>query len=348
MDVPMPATPTPASVTVRRGDTLVGLVKAHYRGQGVTVDDREAFRMALRVARGNGIADASRIQPGQTIRLEGLPLAADLAADTATPGSGAPTAAAPTGAAPPTSRASAGLSTASSTGSGVTAPAATADVLASRRAADPIFERTLARAVERGFIPAAEADAVRERVGRMARDYGFDPDDFARVVLIESDGMNPSATNGRCHGIIQFCGGPGRGAASVGFASNAQDIGKLSVLQQLDLVDRYFQDVGMPRAGTRMSLDDLYLSVLTPAARALRASDAPLPIAGVQARVLYEGGQRDAPITRRSITQGLLRYAQERLSDVTGQLPTGPNASAGGSNWPGQRQIVAANSVERP
>ena len=241
-------------------------------------------------------------------------------------------------------------------------------VLASRQAADPVFERTLSRAVERGFIPAADVDQVREKVGRMAREYGFDPDDFARVVLMESDGMNPSATNGRCHGIIQFCGGPGRGAASVGFANNAQDIGKLSVLQQLDLVDRYFQDVGMPRAGTRMSLDDLYLSVLTPAARATRTADAPLPIPGTQARVLYEGGQRDAPITRRSITQGLLRYAQERLSDVATQVSSqissatqvpaqmvsqvsaslsGTNASSGSAS-PAQRQLIAANLVEKP
>lgn len=336
MDAPLPANPLPTAVTVRRGDTLVGLVKAHYRGQGVTVDDREAFRMAMRVARGNGISDASRIQPGQTIRLDSLTLPGDVAGAPSTVAPSVPAAAAPAPApaSPPTA----------------------AQVLAGRQARDPVFERTLARAVDRGFIPAEEAGAVRERVGRMARDYGFDPDDFARVVLIESDGMNPSATNGRCHGIIQFCGGPGRGAASVGFGTNAQDIGKLSVLQQLDLVDRYFQDVGMPRTGTRMSLDDLYLSVLTPAARGMRASDAPLPIPGVQARVLYEGGQRDAPITRRSITQGLLRYAQERLSDVTSQLttqitsqaPPAAPAATSGSNWPGQRQIVAANTVERP
>ncbi len=295
--------PGAASVTVRRGDTLVGLVKAHYRGQGVTVDDRQAFLMALRVAKGNGISDAARIQPGQTVRFDALPAATELASR-----GGVPAAAA-------------------------AAPASTADVLAARQS-NPVFERTLARAVERGFVPAADADAVRERVDRMAQAYGFDPDDFARVVLIESDGMNPGATNGKCHGIIQFCGGPGRGAASVGFANNAQDIGKLSVLQQLDLVDRYFQDVGLPRGG-KVSLDDLYLAVLSPAARAQRASDVPLPIAGVQARALYEGGQREGAITRRSIVQGLLRNAQERLSENPPALAT---LSQAGSVWPPQRQ----------
>jgi len=195
-----------------------------------------------------------------------------------------------------------------------------------------VFERTLARAVERGFVPPEEADAVRDRVGRMASDYGFDPDDFARVTLIESDGLNPTASNGRCHGIIQFCGGSGRGAASVGYAARAKDIGKMSVLQQLDLVDRYFQDVGLPRGG-KVSLDDLYLTVLTPAARAQRAPNAPLPIAGMQARILYESNDRGGmAITRRSLTEGLLRKAQETV---------------GGNGSPGQRQVLAANDVER-
>lgn len=361
MDMPSPFSSTtanaPATVTVRRGDTLVGLVKAHYKNQGVNVDERQAFRMALKVARGNGIADAARIMPGQTVRMDSLPAAAELGEGDAL-------------------TANAASQPAATAAAGATAPRlaapTTSQVLASRQAADPVFERTLSRAVERGFIPAADVDQVREKVGRMAREYGFDPDDFARVVLIESDGMNPSATNGRCHGIIQFCGGPGRGAASVGFANNAQDIGKMSVVQQLDLVDRYFQDVGMPRSGTRvMSLDDLYLSVLTPAARSMRAADAPLPIPGTQARVLYEGGQQGASITRRSITQGLLRYAQDRLpaaaSQITSQVSQQISAvteralggstvagaaankqGAGGSNWPSQRQIVAANTLETP
>ena len=349
MDLPLPSAVTPATVTVRRGDTLVGPVKAHYKSQGVNVDDRVAFRMALSVARGNGIADAARIQPGQSLRMDALPLGAELAKGE-------------TMAAPAVGTPSRSPAAPASVNVGARSPAApsAAQVLANRQATVPVFERTLSRAVERGFIPAADVDQVREKVGRMAREYGFDPDDFARVVLIESDGMNPSASNGRCHGIIQFCGGPGRGAASVGFANNAQEIAKMSVVQQLDLVDRYFQDVGMPRSGARtMGLDDLYLSVLTPAARSLRASDAPLPIQGNQARVLYEGGQRDAPITRRSITQGLMRYAQDRLPTAATQISSQlsqqisavtdrVNAPANGSNWPSQRQIIAANTVEKP
>ncbi len=301
MEMPLknlPGMPAVPAVTVRRGETLVGLVKSHYKAQGVQVDDRQAFLMALRVAKDNGIADANNVRAGQALRLDTLPQAAEVAGSV--PGAG---------------------------------PATTAQVLAGRQAAaNPVFERTLARAVERGFVPPEEAGAVRDRVDRMASDYGFDPDDFARVTLIESDGLNPSATNGRCHGIIQFCGGPGRGAASVGYAARAKDIGKMSVLQQLDLVDRYFQDVGLPRGG-KVSLDDLYLTVLTPAARSQRAANAPLPIAGVQARILYESNERGGmAITRRSLTEGLLRNAQQAI---------------GGNDSPSQRQLLAANSIDK-
>lgn len=311
MDIPLSSTPATPMVTVRRGDTLVGLVNSHYRSQGVTLDSRQAFLMALQVAKGNAIADPTRLQPGQPVRLDNLPTADELAGGTR----------------PVTAQ----------------VPVSTAQVLASRQP-QPVLERTLSRAVDRGFIPPQELGAVRNRVERMADDYGFDPDDFARVTLIESDGLNPAASNGRCHGIIQFCGGPGRGAASVGYAANPQQIRKMSVLQQLDLVDRYFQDVGLPRGG-RVSLDELYLTVLTPTARAQRASNAPLPIAGSQARVLYESGQRDAGITRRSITQGLQRHAQERLADTP--APGAAVSQSGGGSWPAMRQLIAANTVER-
>ena len=88
--------------------------------------------------------------------------------------------------------------------------------------------------------------------------------------------------------------------------------------------------------------------------------------------MLYEGGQRDAPITRRSLTQGLMRYAQDRLPAAATQLssqisqqisavtdralavsagsvasPAGA-APTSGSNWPAQRQIIAANTLETP
>lgn len=342
---PLPATPAPAAraraatpavsadgsaefgsvlreVTVRRGDTLVGLVKAHHRAEGRAVSERQAYLTALQVARDNGMADANRIEPGQSVRL-------DTASAAPSASRGSPVT--PASVLPP------GEASAAAPPAGTAVAATTASVLAGR-ASQPVFERTLARAVERGFVPPHEVDAVRERVNLMAQDYGFSPDDFARVALIESDGLNPAASNGRCHGIIQFCAGPGRGAASVGFGHNPAAIGAMSVLKQLDLVDRYFEDVGLHRLGGKVGLEDLYLSVLTPAARAQRHPDAPLPIAGTQARVLYEGNQRDAPITRRSIAAGLTRHAQERLAGSADPVAPLAQLVQGGSAWPLRRQ----------
>jgi hypothetical protein len=49
----------------------------------------------------------------------------------------------------------------------------------------------------------------------------------------------------------------------------------------------------------------LYLTVLTPAARQETRPDAPLPIAGPQARYLHVGQDTRGPITRNSILAGL-------------------------------------------
>lgn len=178
--------------------------------------------------------------------------------------------------------------------------------------ANPILQKTLDRAVDKGFIPASERQAVHDRILQMASEYKFAPDDFARITLLESDGMNPRASNNRCHGIIQFCDGPDRGAASVGFGANPKAILKQSVLQQLDMVAKYFDDTGLKNFGPA-SLDDLYLTVLTPAARQETRPNANLNIAGTQASHLYVNKDTRAAITRQSILQGLHQFANERL-----------------------------------
>ena len=146
----------------------------------------------------------------------------------------------------------------------------------------------------------------------MARQYQFAPDDFARLTLMESDGMNPKASNSRCHGIIQFCDGRDRGAAVAGFADNPKAILGQSVLQQLDLVEKYFDHNGLKSFGPT-NLDDLYLTVLTPAARREKAPNADLNIAGTQAKKLYVNRDPSTFITRNSIVQGLHQHANERL-----------------------------------
>jgi hypothetical protein len=87
------------------------------------------------------------------------------------------------------------------------------------------------------------------------------------------------------------------------------------VHKQLGLVDKYFEEVGLKNKGPA-GLEDLYLSVLKPAARTESIATAPLNIGGAQSRYLHVGRDTHAPITRQSIRQGLLQNATERLGQV--------------------------------
>jgi len=186
---------------------------------------------------------------------------------------------------------------------------------------NPILEKTLNRAVEKGFIPAQDKQAVMNKIIQLSQQHRFAPDDFARLSLMESDGLNPKANNNRCFGIIQFCDGPDRGAASVGYAANPKAITGRSVLDQLDMVGKYFEDTGLKSYGP-VGLDDLYLTVLTPAARNETRPNAALNIPGPQAAFLHVNRDTRAPITRNSILAGLHQNANERLGVEVAQRPS--------------------------
>ena len=315
-------------VTVARGDTLTSIVRARWQALGGPADGldaRQAHRWALQVAADNGLSDPNRILPGQQLQVRDPAPEARVAAG----------AAAPTGTPPRTDIAAAGSAAGSRVDAAVVAPpgavgAAAAELApvllqSMRQAGSALMGQTLDRAVHRGFIPAGERQAVQARIEALADKHGFRPDDFARTVLMESDGLNPQANNGRCFGIIQFCAGPDRGAASAGYAHQPQAILRLSVLEQLDLVDRYFDDTRLRdfRGGDgAVRLDDLYLTILTPAARQERRLTAPLSIAGTQALDLHTGRNRAQPITRASILSGLHAVARERLGQFS--LARGP------------------------
>jgi hypothetical protein len=202
-----------------------------------------------------------------------------------------------------------------------------------------VLERTLDRAVSKGYLPQGDVAEVRRRILDMARQHRFVPDDFARVALIESDGLNPRATNGNCHGIIQFCDGPDRGAASVGYGRDPKAILGKSVVEQLDLVDRYFEDTGLKQYKPA-SLEALYLTVLYPAARDERQMHKPLPIPGRQASVLHVGGHQANPITLASLRKGLIENAQLRLNQFA--LDQSKLAFANERKPSGQPEIAAS------
>jgi len=299
-----------ADVVVQSGDTLVGLVRAHHRQQGIPLTENQAYRMALRVAERNQISNPDQIVPGQKVDFSDLQLPAldrNMASPAATSSSSVADAAAARWSAAQVinERISERLQTknTSEVSSAPGTPAAPYEVL----------DKTLQRAVEKGFVSPEQAPAAKDRILGMATKFGFDPDDFARLTLMESGGMNPTATNGRCHGIIQFCEGPAQGAAGVGYGQAPKAILNLSVYQQLHLVDTYFDKVGLKKQG-QVQLDELYLAVLQPAARAETRPEVPLEIPGNQAHALYEGRNPQAPITRNSIIQGLLKNTIDRLS----------------------------------
>lgn len=312
-------------VEVRRGQTLTSIVRAQWAAAGrepQALTDQQAHRWALQVARDNDLRDPNLITPGQRLMVRAE----------AVPDSPAAVARAPSASARPLARgqgvsaqpAAAGVDSGlgSSLSAGmVAAPTSTTAIgeLAAPDWSHPVLGQTLDRAVARGYMPAQDRQAVVDRIQNLADKHGFKPDDFARAVLMESDGLNPRANNGRCFGIIQFCSGPDRGAASAGYGRKAHEILKLSVLQQLDLVDRYFDDTKLSafKAGEQpVRLDDLYLTILMPAARQEKRLHAALPIPGQQALDLHAQRDRQAPITRQSILSGLYANARDRLGQL--------------------------------
>lgn len=285
---------------IQAGDTLSAIAQRRLQELGLPSGGPEIVKAVERLAAANALTDPNRIYAGAHLDLSVL-------------GSG-PSASAPLQTVNRTSGQPG--DSARLTAPTVTRPAA----VALRQAQFPQLQKTLDRAVERGYIDAGDRQAVEDRIIGLGRKYQFSPDDLATVALMESDGFNPRASNGRCHGILQFCEGSSSGAASVGFQGRASEILDKSVLSQLDLAERYFQDTRLGEKGP-VSLVDLYLTVLTPAARVEQRPHAALDIAGRQAKALHVSGDRSQPITRHSILSGLLSHAQQRLDALINAKP---------------------------
>ncbi|BDU52212.1 LysM domain-containing protein [Limnohabitans sp. INBF002] len=309
--------------SVRSGQTLTGIVREQMAARGVNISNNEAMRLAQTVARSNNIANPNMIHPGQQLNLDSLNFSLQQA-QAVNQAIAANKAAAASAAAPAVTPAANVNTLNTNTALGSAALAGTAQVqllTRSDRSGNVVLEKTIDRAIEKGFIPAQDKQAVMNKIVQLSQEHRFAPDDFARLTLMESDGMNPKASNSRCHGIIQFCDGPDRGAASAGFGANPKAILGHSVLQQLDMVGKYFDDTGLKNFGP-VGLDDLYLTVLTPAARNETRPNAALNIPGQQAAYLHVNRDMRAPITRNSILAGLHQNANERLGTDVAQRPS--------------------------
>ena len=283
------------SYDIQQGDTLSAIAHRRLQELGLPSTGADVNRAVVQIAAANAISNPDRIFAGDRIDLRVLESRAQLQ-----PGEW------------PSKPLSSAVSRPVVVGPSQAQVAARPAATALGQSVFPQLQKTLDRAVERGYVEPQDRRAVQDRIVDLSRKFNFSPDDFATVALMESDGLNPRATNGRCHGILQFCEGPGRGAASVGMQGRAAEIQSQPVLAQLDLVERYFDDNRLGEKGP-VSLVDLYLTVLTPAARAEQRPHAALEIAGRQAKALHVSGDRSQPITRQSILSGLISHAQQRL-----------------------------------
>ena len=283
------------SYDIQQGDTLSAIAHRRLQELGLPSTGADVNRAVVQIAAANAISNPDRIFAGDRIDLRVLESRAQLQ-----PGEW------------PSKPLSSAVSRPVVVGPSQAQVAARPAATALGQSVFPQLQKTLDRAVERGYVEPQDRRAVQDRIVDLSRKFKFSPDDFATVALMESDGLNPRATNGRCHGILQFCEGPGRGAASVGMQGRAAEIQSQPVLAQLDLVERYFDDNRLGEKGP-VSLVDLYLTVLTPAARAEQRPHAALEIAGRQAKALHVSGDRSQPITRQSILSGLISHAQQRL-----------------------------------
>ena len=308
---------THESRQVKSGDTLIGIVRQQAKAQELRLNGHQEYQWARSLAAQNDIANPNKIYPGQNIQLGQLQAQlseSSLASSKQSMPEPIPTTLVLAQRSTLLSKGGNFTKLASSPSPAKSSLDATATPSSGPSTSNhPVLNQTLDRAVSRGFVPLGQRQDVYQKVLQVASKHQFSPDDFARLTLMESDGMNPVATNQRCHGIIQFCDGPARGAASVGWGQAPKSILRLSVYEQLHLVDTYFDKVGLKK-DRPVTLDELYLAVLHPASRLEVRTEAPLGIPGKQARYLYEGQNPKAPMTRVSIVQGLVQNAIERLS----------------------------------
>jgi hypothetical protein len=186
----------PATQSVRSikpGDTLTGIVREQAQISGVKLTPSEEFRWTQALAADNGIQNANTIFPGQKIQLQNM-LSQWQAGQTQ-----------PQGMAQNSTSASASNTTVAKTNEAIPTIVVTAARPTNslhkpnyiNAVAHPVLSKTLDRAVARGFIPKVEQQDVYNKVLQVANKHKFSPDDFARLTLMESDGMNPQATNTR-------------------------------------------------------------------------------------------------------------------------------------------------------
>lgn len=207
--------------------------------------------------------------------------------------------------------------------------------------------RTIERAVSKNWIPINDSSKVESTIRNLANKYGFNADDFAIFTHTESFGMNPAAWNGditRCAGIIQFCPDRYKGKTKTigGTIYNTSAIRKMSILQQLDLVDTYFNTVIPTRLRQNITLGNLYFFVLYPGIGQRYNSfsdDKDLKgLVGRQASSFYNS---NGTLTKASVLKALLKTAESNLG---GTVFSSPSSSFSNNSIPSTKAGIGVCS----
>ena len=114
----------------------------------------------------------------------------------------------------------------------------------------PAAPRAEPGAPERAPQETAPSGDFMSEVNRVSARFGVDPLDMLAVMRAESS-LNPRAQNptSRATGLIQFIP---QTAAALG--TTVEEIREMSAAQQMQLVERYFQMVGLPQGASRGTL----------------------------------------------------------------------------------------------
>lgn len=161
-------------------------------------------------------------------------------------------------------------------------------------------------------IPASQKEQFVAGINAIASRLGICADWLFILMVTETGGdrIKPSAYNGNCGGLIQFC--RGSGAKTVGYSPEA--IRNMSAIAQLPLIEKYLKAVGVVRGG---DLPSIYLSVLFPAYKGYPRNKR-IPVPGQQSAHLYKNGM----ITKESLESGLIYKANHALKRAGSSIPS--------------------------
>lgn len=211
-----------------------------------------------------------------------------------------------------------------------------------------VLEKTVDRAISKNWIPSSDREPVINKIKQLANKFGFDPDDFATFTHIESYGMNPKALNsGGCAGIIQFCPDSGGVKKIGGQTYNTRSIINLSILEQLNLVDGYFEGLIPPSSRSNIDLGNLYFWVLYPAIAAkwktFPDNEDIKKYVGQQASVYY---LPNGSMTKASVIAGVKSTAEKNLNiEINPSQNFGTGGSSSGTGAPSTANATGAAAL---